>query len=150
MEKTTRDILFQIGIELDLPDLLRLCQSNKQINDRLCKQDAIWNYKLKKDFNEYLDFQSYPMFFEIYGRNKREYYTLLYKLNRIKTIWKLKDNLYELYYLPKLYLGNKSIDNIPKEIGQLHNLQDLYLSRNKIREIPKEIGNLHNLQGLDL
>ncbi len=150
MESSSRDILFLIGIALDLPDLLRLCQSNKEINRKLCQQDAIWNYKLEKDFGEYLDFQSYPMFFEIYQRNKREYYTFLYKLNRMKTAWKLKYNLYELYYLSALYLGSKSIEVIPKEIGQLHNLQDLFLTGNKIREIPKEIGQLHNLRILSL
>jgi|SRR5581483_2564437 len=154
MENTSRDILFQIGIELDLPDLLRLCKSNKQINTKLCQQDAIWNYKLKKDFNEYLDFSEnasqYPIFFEIYQKNKKEYYIFLYKLNKIKTVWKLKYTLYELYYLQILDLNNGSIESIPKEISHLHNLQILYLHNNYIKEIPKEIGMLHNLQFLSL
>src|SRR5581483_2018560 len=149
-----QNVLFQIGIELDLPDLLGLCQSNKEINRKLCKQDDIWNYRLKKDFNDYLDFtdidSQYPIFQEIYQRNKREYYTLLYKLNRIKTAWNLKYNLYELYNLPKLYLDENKIESIPKEVGMLHNLQRLYLSGNQIESIPKEIGQLHNLQILHL
>jgi Leucine-rich repeat (LRR) protein len=151
MENTSRDILFQIGIELDLPELLRLCQSNNQINSKLCQQDAIWNYRLKKDFGEYLDFQAraeYPIFQEIYKRNKREYYIFLYQLNKIKTTWKLQYNLYQLYYFPALVLDHKSIKFIPKEIGQLHNLEILNLSNNQIESIPKEIGQLHNLQNL--
>src|SRR5581483_11292188 len=99
MENTSRDILFQIGIALDLPDLLNLCQSNNQINAKLCKQDAIWNYRLERDFGEYLDFQpqkKHIKFQELYQRNKREYYVFLYKLNRIRTVWNLEDNLYEL------------------------------------------------------
>src|SRR5579872_2386123 len=114
MENTSQvldqNILFQIGIELDLPDLLRLCQSNKEINRKLCQQDAIWNYKLKKDFGEYLDFRDRsPKFKPIYQRNKREYYIFLYGLNKIKTVWNLKNNLYELYYSPGLYLNNNQI-----------------------------------------
>src|SRR5581483_1248873 len=148
-----QNVLFQIGIILDLPDLLRLCQSNKEINRKLCKQDTIWDYKLKTDFNEYLDFQvRYPNKFKpIFEKSKREYYIFLYQLNRIKTVWNLKNNLYELYYyLPKLNLYSKSIENIPKEIGVLHNLQTLDLDRNKIKSIPKELEQLHNLQILFL
>src|SRR5579883_3162746 len=151
MENTSRDILFQIGVELDLPDLLRLCQSNKQINAKLCQQDAIWYYKLENDFNEYLNFETrYSKFKPVYQRNKREYYVFLYKLNKIKTAWNLKYNLYELYYLSKLNLDRNKIESIPKEIGQLYNLQRLYLKNNKIHNIPKDIGDLHNLQVLDL
>jgi hypothetical protein len=148
-----REEYYQIkfAIAADLPDLLRLCQSNKDINRKLCQQDAIWNRKLKRDFGEYLDFQAgYPDFKPIFEKSKKEYYTFLYRLNKIKTVWKLKDNLYELYYLPELNLDNRSIKIIPKEIGQLHNLQTLYLADNQIESIPKEIGQLHNLKVLTL
>src|SRR5581483_1376099 len=150
MENTSRDILFQMGIELDLPDLLNLCQSNNQINSKLCQQNAIWNYKLESDFGDYLDWNEYPKFKPIYEKSKREYYTFLYGLNKIKTAWKLKSNLYEIYYLPELHLNQKLIEEIPKEICQLHNLQYLYLPDNNIKSIPKEIGQLKKLQGLFL
>jgi len=150
MEKVNRDILFQIGIELDLPDLLRLCQSNKQINDKLCQQDAIWNYRLEKDFGEYLDFQArYPNFKPIYQKDKREYYILLYGLNKIKTALRFQYNLYQLYY-SKMLQNGPNIKIIPKQIGLLQNLQYLYLTNNKIESIPKEIGNLYMLEELSL
>jgi hypothetical protein len=146
-----QNVLFQIGIILDLPDLINLCKSNKEIDRKLCQQDAIWNYRLKKDFGEYLDFQDrYPKFKPIFKKSKREYYTFLYKLNKIKTVWNLKYNLYRLYYLSTINLGENNIETIPKEIGVLHNLQGLDLADNHIRNIPKEIEKLHNLRVLDL
>ena len=150
MENTSRDILFQIGIALDLPDLLRLCQSNKEINRKLCQQNAIWYYRLRKDFNEYLDWNKYPKFKPIFEKSKREYYIFLYKLNKIKTVWNLTDNLYQLYYLQGLDLTYKLIKIIPKEIGQLNNLKVLHLNNNQIENIPKEISHLKNLRELYL
>jgi hypothetical protein len=169
-----KDMLVQIGIELDLPSLLKLCQSSKEINNKLCQQDTVWHYKLEKDFNEYLNSDKYPKFYNIYKElGKKGYYMFLYKLSSIKKVWNLKQTLKQLYSLTDLKLiywnikiipreigvlqnlklldlSCNHIKSIPKEIGQLKNLETLYLGGNKIQSIPKEIGELHNLKRLHL
>jgi len=49
-----------------------------------------------------------------------------------------------------LYLENKGLSLLPKEIGQLQALQELRLYNNRLVSIPKEIGQLQALQGLGL
>ncbi|XP_022634573.1 receptor-like protein 12 [Vigna radiata var. radiata] len=88
-------------------------------------------------------------YYEIYGVNGDEYYTL-----NISLMWK---GVEQGFKNPELKL--KSIDissnnlsgEIPKEIGYLVGLISLNLSRNNLRgEIPCEIGNLRSLDSLDL
>jgi len=78
----------------------------------------------------------------------------LYDLKVVKEF--LKDTKYkdysllELYKLQTLWLSDKKLTTIPKEIGNLFNLKEFYLSNNQLTEIPKELGNLTNLQILNL
>ncbi len=54
MEKLSRDELFSLAVNLDLPDLLRFCSSSKKFNNEVCKNNDIWFYKLKEfpDFHQ--------------------------------------------------------------------------------------------------
>lgn len=45
-----KDVLFTIALELNLPDLLKLCQTNSRINNLVCKQKNIWIAKLLREF----------------------------------------------------------------------------------------------------
>jgi len=45
----SKDVLFNIAINLDLEDLLNLCKTSKHINDLICR-DTLWLYKIKKYF----------------------------------------------------------------------------------------------------
>ena len=83
MKKLSKDALFSIAIELNLPDLLR---SSSRINNLICKRNDIWNYKLKNNHHESLK-QSTP----------RETYTLLYKLTVLKEKLKLTYSIVDLY-----------------------------------------------------
>ena len=78
MEKLTKDELFIIAMQLDLPEILKLCSSNKKINNRLCLRDNIWIDKLK----EFPDYQQHLEDFK--NMNKREIYTLLYQLKSLE------------------------------------------------------------------
>ena len=53
MEKLEKDQLFLLALELDLPELISFCQTNKRINNLICKRNDIWLYKLNKEFSDY-------------------------------------------------------------------------------------------------
>jgi len=134
-----KDLLFKLALELSLPDLLTFC-SNSRVNQLVCSRNDIWLAKLKQDFGEY----------QMLKPDSRENYELLYGLTELKRKWNLKQDIYSLYNLQKLYLNHKKIKEIPKEIGNLINLKVLNLDDNQIGSIPKEIGNLANLYALSL
>ena len=148
MDKLSKDELMLLAIEFDLPDLLRFCQSSKRINDKICKQDAIWYYKLNKEYS--LENRKY-----FKQKTPKLTYTLLYKLTQlVHFLEKLpqlkKYTLIELYNLKELELSYNFLTTIPKELGNLVNLRELNLINNRLTSIPKELGNLSNLQHLYL
>ena len=139
METLNKDMLVKIALELDLPRLLRFCESEKRINDKVCKNNDFWRNKLERDFPDYKTVDWKLSF--------RGIYNLLYFL---KVICKLNESPSELYNDKELYLSYNQLKKIPKEIGKLSNLQTLYLSNNQLKILPKEIGTLSNLQNLFL
>ena len=52
LSRLNKDELFSIAINLPLNDLIRFCETNKNINNKICKRTDIWYYRLKKDFPE--------------------------------------------------------------------------------------------------
>jgi len=67
MNNINRDELREIAKNLDIQDILSLCQSSKEINDKLCEDDFIWKYLLSRD---------YPLSPELPGIPNRLAYTL--------------------------------------------------------------------------
>lgn len=131
-----RDEVFSIAIQLDCLDLLSFCQVNKYINKCL---GEIWIYKLKQDFPG----------FKIFNKSFKNTYKLLYSLSKLKNIFNLHENIYDIYERKKLYLSDFNLE-IPKEISVLINLRELDLSSNDLEIFPKEIYHLTNLEELDL
>ena len=156
----TRDTLFLLALELDVPDLLNLCKTYSKIDDLICQRKDIWIAKLKPFYSSvqpediFLDVKSFRAM--IPNSSVSDIYSLIYSLNVIKQFLNQIDHqdkkrsLVELYNLRELSLFNKGIQEIPKELGNLTNLQMLSLSQNQMHEIPKELGNLINLQDLRL
>jgi len=136
MNKLTKDTLFSIAIQLELPELLTFCKSSKKINEFISRD--IWYYKLKEKFPGY----------QLIGSPKQTYQTLYY--TKLKDDLKFNGTISELLNTTNLYLENNLLKEIPKEISFLTNLQALYLSFNKLKEIPKEIASLTNLKELNL
>ena len=164
MERLSSDVLFRLAIDLDLPSILRLCSSNKQINDKLCRRDAIWNYKLKTEF----PIEVKENWLE---GSPKERYTILYKLEKVREVFKMeKQSLRYIFETERIYQDNKGIVEIPKEIDVLKNLKtlslndnniqyvpelplslkDLRMSDNNLTKIPKSIKNLPKLKNLEL
>ena len=46
-----KDIIFTIGLKLDLPDILSLCRTCKKINDGICNNRYFWIARLRQDYN---------------------------------------------------------------------------------------------------
>ncbi len=164
MDTLSKDPLYVIALKLDLPDLLKWCNTSSRINNKVCNNVNVWNSKLLIDFPNYD--------YSLKKSSSRETYTFLYKLYIIKKKLKIENSLVDLYNtetlhinkniikipreigvlknLKKLYIYDTIIQEIPTEIGDLINLKELYLSENKLSHIPKEIGNLKKLEELYL
>jgi len=73
MEKLEKDQLFLLALELDLPELISFCQTNKRINNLICKRNDIWYYKLNKEFSD----------LKYTGKEPRPYYIKLKEISNI-------------------------------------------------------------------
>lgn len=51
METLPKDILVEITLKLELPDVLNLCFSKKIFNQKIFENYIFWSKILKKDFN---------------------------------------------------------------------------------------------------
>ena len=147
MERLDQVALFNIAINLGLPELLSFCGSSKRINRLICNKDPIWRYKL----NEFKDNDADKEYFLILGFSLRKTYELLYNLSELKRKLSLqgvvlKYSLQKLYNLQNLGWGNNNLTELPKEIGQLVHLKILGLSNNQLTELPKEIKNIKGLR----
>jgi Leucine-rich repeat (LRR) protein len=138
METASKDVLFTIAMELDLPDLLRWCSSNSRINRDVCQNKDVWRSKLLKDYPDYLKFKL--------NRSLKETYVFLYQLTYIKKLLNTNESLYEIFLKKTLNLSDKGLKKVPA--FDLPNLQKLDLSFNKLTEVP--VFNLLNLQELYL
>jgi len=142
MNKLSKDVLFMIALELDLPDLLNFCKSDEIIDKLVCQKNDIWYYKLK-EFPNWKEFKI--------EKDLKGIYETLYGLkvvqNFLKDIPKYnKYSLLELYNLRELYLSYNQLTEIPKELGNLTDLQELDLSYNNLTEIPKEVREIKGLR----
>jgi len=139
MDSLGKDVLFNIATMLDLDELLNFCSSNSRINQLICQGEAIWNFKLTKEFPDYKSH---------IDKRGREAYELLIGLTKLKEVIKYQGSIYQLYKETKLYLYNDQIAILPSEIGNLSQLRELYLNNNQIKTLPPEIGKLSNLREL--
>jgi Leucine-rich repeat (LRR) protein len=160
LTELSNDALFSLSIQLNLEDLLRFCSSSKKINDVVCQKDNVWLYKLNKEFPNWQELHldstiknPITLFPIIEAKSPKDIYVTLHYWNMF-TIFrkklKIKYSLYEIYSLKYLFLSDRMLTEIPKEIGKLINLQYLNINNNKLTIIPKEIGKLTNLQELRL
>ncbi len=67
-----------------------------------------------------------------------------------KTIGELPKEIGNLINLEKIEVSNTNISSVPKEIGKLINLNELGLDFNKVTKLPKEVENLKKVKKLSL
>lgn len=90
MDLLTKDEFFLLAIQMDLPELLNFCKSSKKINEKICKRDEIWYFKLNKEFPEWRRLN-------VENKTIREIYHFLYQLNSGKNKAKIEGSVYDLY-----------------------------------------------------
>jgi Leucine-rich repeat (LRR) protein len=155
MDKASKDILFTIAMDLDLPSLSIWCQSHSRISNLVCKNDDVWRSKLLKEYPDYERFNFY--------KSLKETYVFIYQLSLVKKLLNSQENLYDIFlrkeksliyekltdvpafHLPnlqKICLGDNELTKVPA--FDLPNLQRFYLHNNKLREVPTF--NLPNLE----
>ncbi len=55
LSKLPRDMIVYIALNMDLPEILNLCQTNTRLNETICKNRNFWIQRLLQDYNlEYL------------------------------------------------------------------------------------------------
>jgi Leucine-rich repeat (LRR) protein len=139
MNKLSKDELFILALQLDLPDLLRFCKTSKIFDEKLCKNIDFWRYKIR---NEFIDFNYEELISELETLSSQELYILLHT----KKMWKMYESINKIWVMEEI--NGKNISNIPENLN-LPNLRRLYLNNNKILNIPVNL-NLPNLERLYL
>lgn len=149
MESFDEVALFNVAIELGLPELLSLCQTNKKMKRLICDKDNIWNYRLNKDFPGETMLREK---FKSLNMSPKKSYRTLYSLKDLRTNFGFgKESLLDLYN--RDYISFMYSVKIPKELKLLPNLRVLNLAYNKkidSEEILKTLTNLPNLKILYL
>ncbi len=142
MNYISKDILFLLALQLDLPDMMNFCRINKRIYNSIYQKNYIWNWKLKEEFPNCND--------SLLQKTPKNTYILIYNLRSLICKFNLNYSTEELYFSKILHLGGYIIKKIPKEIVFLINLKRLNLSACMLEKIPKEICSLIDLKYLDL
>jgi hypothetical protein len=93
MDELDQVALFNIAIMLDLDNLLSFCSSSSKVNRLICQQDAIWLFKLAREF---------PDWRQHLNMKPRNVYKLLIGLSKLKLIFDYEGTIYQLYLEKKL------------------------------------------------
>ena len=127
MDTASKDVLFTIAMNLELPSLLRWCQSNSRIQKHVCNNDDVWRRKLLMHYPDYEKFNL--------NRSLKETYVFVYQLSYIKSLLQSEESLYDIFLKKKINLNRKELKRIPS--FDLPNLDTLELSYNKLTEVPQ-------------
>jgi Leucine-rich repeat (LRR) protein len=139
METVSKDVLFTIAMNLELPELLKWCSSNSRIQKDVCNNDNnVWRSKLLKDFPDYSKFNL--------KRSLRETYVFMYQLSYIKKLLNTEESLYDIFKKISIDLSWKGLTKVPA--FDLPNLEVLHLDNNNLTEVP--LFRLPNLEILNL
>ena len=124
MNQPYRDIAILLALEMDTPDILNLCLSNKSMNSYICDNPMFWLNKLKRDYPNKDYFK--------YGDNYKDIYKNISKLVEIEINIRIDYNSY----------GNEDSDedNEEKEIEKSISLKgSLILQGISKEEIQKRV-----------
>ena len=51
-----KDVMALLALELNLPEILNFCVSNKKFNSAVCEKESFWYNKLVRDFPNFQKF----------------------------------------------------------------------------------------------
>lgn len=128
MDKLNKDEMFTLSLHLDLPELYNLCKSYRKFNEKICKDQTVWQRKIARDFPE---FKFEDLILELKQRSFKEIYTLLYA----KKNWKMKESINEIYTEDEIELWDKDIP----DYFSLPNLKYLWINNDELHVIPEHV-----------
>ena len=139
MDILPNECIYEIFLFLN-PKCLQFCGQTTNNFNELCQLHSLWRNRIDDKHNELF--------------KKENYYQNCKFYHQLDTLRKnLKKYSYEpdrLYSSVQIFINDKMLEYLPKEIGLLINLKYLHLYNNLLKEIPKEIGQLTNLVCIDL
>ena len=138
MESASKDVLFTIAMDLDLPSLLRWCQSSSRVNKHVCNNSSVWRNKLIRDYPDYEKFNP--------DKSLKETYVFMYQLSLIRKLLDTNESLYDIFLRKRLDLSRKGLKKVPAL--DLPNLHVLHLSNNSLTKVP--VFDLPNLRTMHL
>ena len=137
------DVFYSIYLKLDIKNAYQLSQTCKLCYNIYTNNNQIW----EKHLSDLINIDDKEL---IWKNDCKQTFKKCFEINKIKSFYKMDDNIITINNKTKLYLNSNWIISIPSEIGQLINLQEIYLYNNQITSIPSEILQLINLQELCL
>ena len=82
METLSKDIYFTLAKDMEIRDLIDFCIADKRANEKICKNDDVWRYRLEKEFPDWRDFKL--------EKSLLNTYVFLYQLKILKEEIKFK------------------------------------------------------------
>ena len=110
------DVLAQIALDLNLPDIISLCKSSKRFNYAVCLKESFWLNKLMLD---YPDFRKY----NLKNTSYREIYKLIYRYALPKYEEGKEYNILDLYKSVEMGLNTrKEFEEFVRQIWDITKL----------------------------
>ena len=53
MNYLPKDLLIELALDLDLPEVIKFCSSSQRINKTICESDVFWSKKFIRDYGDY-------------------------------------------------------------------------------------------------
>ena len=124
------DIIFYIGLMLDLPDIIKYCQSSKKFNKLICKNKHFWIQRLKNDY-DIIYKNIYPLdprkFYEFYKYHNINYLRELFNKGEYKLLLEKLDEINKLITPHENYKHHITIQIAEYNRSMLSIVRDLYI-----------------------
>lgn len=132
MEKLPKDVLMELALELNLPDIVSLCRTSSRIDRDVCENSIFWRNKIRKDFPEA----------KYMSKNTRQIYL---KLDKIKKEYPELKNILSLIIVDNFefagFIDNKVLnllnsldEKVRLKIVNDYNKQEIYGRDNQISQ----------------
>ena len=140
LEQLPKDVLIEIALNLDAPNLINFCKIQKRQNQAICQNEHFWRQKLLKDYPNYESILS--------GKWKkfRNKYIRMYKFYQSINSW-IQDFLYRFYGESQEYMLCHCNNNINKNkyFRDFRNaFVDMYLELKNIDVSPEDYDKYHD------
>ena len=103
-----KDLLGLIALELNYPDIIRLCQTNSRFNHIVCKSDTFWRNKAIKDYPDC--WEKYKTLKDPNKKPRTIYFECV--LTKLKEGLNYTGTIWELYNAKELDLYSLSLIHI--------------------------------------